>query len=662
LNCSAAIPRIDIDINGSPPVFYKFLDAVPDAMILVDRNGRIVSVNSQAEQLFGYDRQELVGAPIEQLMPEHVRRMHQAHLEGYVAAPHARQMGTGQELSGLKRGGTRFSAEIALSPVDTQEGQMFLAAVRDVSETHRAHQARARVHYDACVARIGQIALAATNLGEAIEDTPELVAQTLGADAALIALRTMNRLKEPSVQASYGIDRSTIEALPWTSQLLSDEAATSAIHVPGFRSHALIPLIDRDETVGILLVLSRSNREFDREAMHFLRSVANLLAVAMQRIRVEEQLAHAQRLESVGQLTGGIAHDFNNLLTVISGNLQILEDELADRPAAREIVGNALRAAGRGADLTHKLLVFARRQRLAPRASDPHKLLEELASMLRRTLGESVHLAIHVATGVAPVFADPAQLESALVNLALNSRDAMPRGGELTLTVEQRFVAIDAASAELKPGHYVVFGVRDTGLGMAKEVLARAFEPFFTTKDVAKGSGLGLSMVYGFAKQSGGHVQVHSKLGYGTGVELYLPAAQAAETPRQASPATSPPRGRETILVVEDEADVREIAIAFLRSFGYTVLSAARAEPALEMLSAHGEIALLFSDVVLGSGMSGKELAVAARRLRPMLGVLLTSGYEPDAAGPDADEFALLPKPYRREELSGAVRAILDRR
>jgi PAS domain S-box-containing protein len=643
-------------------VFYKFLDAVPDAMILVDREGRIVSVNTRAEQLFGYNRQELVGAPIEQLMPEHVRRMHQAHLEGYVAAPHARQMGTGQELTGQKRDGTRFPAEIALSPVDTPEGQMFLAAVRDISETHRAHQARARVHYDACVARIGQIALAATNLGEAIEDTPELVAQTLGADAVLIALRTLNRLKEPSVQASYGIDRSTIETLPWPSQLLSDEAAADDIQVPGFRRHALIPLIDRDETVGILLVLSRSNREFDREAMHFLRSVANLLAVAMQRIRVEEQLAHAQRLESVGQLTGGIAHDFNNLLTVISGNLQILEDELADRPAAREIVGNALRAAGRGADLTRKLLVFARRQRLAPRATDPHKLLEELASMLRRTLGESVQLAIHVAAAVAPVFADPAQLESALVNLALNARDAMPRGGELTLTVEQRLVAGDAANAELKPGHYVVFGVRDTGLGMAKEVLARAFEPFFTTKEVGKGSGLGLSMVYGFAKQSGGHVQVRSKLGYGTGVELYLPTAQAAETLREATPAISSPRGRETILVVEDEVAVREIAIAFLRSFGYTVLSAARAEAALEMLSAHDEIALLFSDVVLGAGMSGKELAVAARRLRPTLGVLLTSGYEPDAAGPDADEFALLPKPYRREELSGAVRAILDRR
>jgi PAS domain S-box-containing protein len=650
-------------LNGSPPVFYKFLDAVPDAMILVDREGRIMSVNTRAEQLFGYDRQELVGAPIEQLMPEHVRRMHQAYLEGYVAAPHARQMGSGQELAGQKRDGTQFPAEIALSPVDTPEGQMFLAAVRDVSETHRAHQARARVHYDACVARIGQIALAATNLGEAIEDTPELVAQTLGADAALIALRTLNRLKEPSVQASYGIDRNTIETLPWPLQLLSDKAVADAIQVPGFRRHVLIPLIDRDETAGILLVLSRSNREFDREARHFLSSVANLLAVAMQRIRVEEQLAHAQRLESVGQLTGGIAHDFNNMLTVISGNLQILEDELADRPAAREIVGNALRAAGRGADLTHKLLVFARRQRLAPRASDPHKLLEELASMLRRTLGESVQLAIHVATAVPPVFADPAQLESALVNLALNARDAMPRGGELTLTVEQRLVAADdAASAELKPGYYVVFGVRDTGLGMAKEVLARAFEPFFTTKEVGKGSGLGLSMVYGFAKQSGGHVQVRSKLGYGTGVELYLPTAQAAETPREATPAISPPRGRETILVVEDEAAVREIAIAFLRSFGYTVLSAARAEPALEMLSAHDEIALLFSDVVLGAGMSGKELAVAARRLRPTLGVLLTSGYEPDAAGPDADEFALLPKPYRREELSGAVRAILDRR
>jgi nitrogen-specific signal transduction histidine kinase len=391
--------------------------------------------------------------------------------------------------------------------------------------------------------------------------------------------------------------------------------------------------------------------------MHFLQSVANLLAIAMQRIRLEEQLSHAQRLEAIGQLTGGIAHDFNNLLTVISGNLQILEDELADRPDAREIAGNALRAVGRGADLTRKLLAFARRQRLTPRACDPHELLGELGTMLRRTLGEGVQLTIHAPEGIAPVFVDPSQLDTALLNLALNARDAMPRGGRLTIEAEGRRVAEDAANAELNPGRYVVFSVRDTGLGMEPEVLARAFEPFFTTKEHGKGNGLGLSMVYGFVKQSGGHVHVESRLGYGTCVELHLPAAEAAES-REEAPRVAPPvHGKETILVVEDEDGVREIAVAFLRSLGYSVLATPRAEAALEILAAHDEIALLFSDVALGAGMDGVELAGRACHLRPALGVLLTSGYE--HSNPVGSAFTLLPKPYRREELSAAVRAVL---
>lgn len=641
----------------------KLFDAAPDAMIVVDRAGRIVSVNTQAERLFGYDRSELVGAPVERLVPEDARRAHVAHLAGYAANPQVRPMGQGRELTGLRRNGQAFPAEIALSPIDTPEGQMFVAAVRDVSTTQRALGAAARAHYDACVARIGQIALAAANLADAIAGTPELIAQTLGVDAVVIVLRTLNRLTPTHVHASYGIAQGELDE--WPLLALAGEAASqpaSADGFPGFGSHALVPLVDHGEAAGALLVLSRAPREFDRDAKHFLQSVANLLAVAMQRIRLEERLSHAQRLEAIGQLTGGIAHDFNNLLTVISGNLQILEDELADRPAAREITASALRAVGRGASLTRKLLAFARRQRLAPRAGDPRKLLEELAAMLRRTLGEAVQLSIDVPAGIAPVFADPAQLDTALVNLALNARDAMPRGGQLTIAAQELSVADDPSNAELKPGRYVVFTVRDTGLGMTREVLAHAFEPFFTTKEHGKGSGLGLSMVYGFVKQSGGHAQVRSRLGYGTEVELYLPVADAARPPSDTPRTPAPLRGRETILVVEDQADVRDIAVAFLRSLGYTVLATADAGHALEVLAEHGEIALLFSDVVLDSGMNGAELAAEARRRRPGLDVLLTSGYERADAGHASDEFTLLPKPYRREELSAAVRAILDRR
>jgi len=380
----------------------------------------------------------------------------------------------------------------------------------------------------------------------------------------------------------------------------------------------------------------------------------------MQRIRMEEQLSHAQRLEAVGQLTGGIAHDFNNLLTVISGNLQILEDELADRPSAHAVISSALRAVDRGADLTRKLLAFARRQRLAPRACDPAKLLEELGVMLRRTLG-SVELTISCAPAIARVFADPNQLDTALINLALNARDAMPRGGQLTISAAQREIRAEDANEDLQPGRYVVFTVRDTGLGMTPDVLARAFEPFFTTKEHGKGSGLGLSMVYGFVKQSGGHLNVESQLGYGTRIDLHLPAAETSdldETDARSRPAS---RGSESVLVVEDEADVRGIAVAFLRSLGYTVREAADAEDALAQLATHAEIALVFSDIALGAGMNGVELALEARRRHPQLQVLLTSGHEYSSANNQADQFTVLPKPYRREELSAALRLILDR-
>jgi CheY-like chemotaxis protein len=315
--------------------------------------------------------------------------------------------------------------------------------------------------------------------------------------------------------------------------------------------------------------------------------------------------------------------------------------------------------------LTRKLLAFARRQRLAPRASDPRHLLHELGAMLRRTLGETVRLEISCAADVPNVFVDPGQLDNALVNLALNARDAMPRGGDLIISSSRSQVDAVEAGVELAPGEYVVFTVRDTGFGMTPEVLARAFEPFFTTKEHGKGSGLGLSMVYGFVKQSGGHLTVESRLGYGTRFELHLPSAKPAATEMPAPAARSATRGDETILIVEDEADVREIAINFLRSLGYSVIAAEDADTALQQLAGHGEIAMLFSDVVLGTGMTGVELAEAARHMRPGLPVLLTSGYEHaalDGGSQQGSEFMLLQKPYRREQLSAAVRRELDRR
>jgi PAS domain S-box-containing protein len=648
-------------------MFRELFETAPDAMIVVDRTGRIVRANPQVQRLFGFPESELLGEPIEKLMPEHVRHLHLSHVSGYTGNPRVRPMGTGQELTGQKKDGQQFPVEIALSPLETPEGRMFLASVRDVSETQRARQAIVRARYDACVAQIGQLALAAPNLDAAIAGTPQIVAAALGIEAVAILLRHP-QLKHMQARGAIGVRHDAIEALSWAmlleqnrNQTFASEAVAANL---GFHGCAIIPLIDLNEPAGALIALSgRNHAEFDRDAMHFLQSVANLMAAALQRIRVEEQLSHAQRLEAIGQLTGGVAHDFNNLLTVISGNLQILEDELADRPAAQQIIGTALRAVGRGAELTRKLLAFARRQRLAPRACEAGKLLDDVGAMLRRTLGESVQLQISCPAGIAPVYADPGQFEAALVNLALNARDAMPRGGLLSIGAAERMIDDTQAMDDLKPGDYVVFTVRDTGLGMPPEILARALEPFFTTKEQGKGSGLGLSMVYGFIKQSGGRLTVESQLGYGTAIQMYLPAAASGSVSATDTVARASSRGSETILVVEDEEDVRDIATAFLRSLGYAVRSAESAQAALEQLGAHADIALLFSDVVLGTGMNGFELADAARRLRTGLPVLLTSGYEHAAADSDAAQrFTLLQKPYRREELAAAVRAILDRR
>jgi PAS domain S-box-containing protein len=349
----------------------------------------------------------------------------------------------------------------------------------------------------------------------------------------------------------------------------------------------------------------------------------------------EEQLRQAQKMEAVGQLTGGVAHDFNNLLTVIMGNLEHLDRVLPPAQPGKRMIAAALRGASRAAMLTHRLLAFSRRQPLMPEVLSVNKLVAGMSDLMRRTLGEAIQIEAVLAGGLWPTLADGNQLENALINLAINARDAMPEGGQLT--IETANAHLDEAYArmhdEAQPGQYVGIFVTDNGIGMAPETVAQVFEPFFTTKEIGQGTGLGLSQVYGFTKQSGGHVKIYSEVGEGTTVKLYLPRHRGMEdVVDERLEAHELPQGRsELVLVVEDDPDVRDYTVDMVGALGYSVLSAPDGASALRLLDSHREVSLLFTDVGLPGGMNGRQLAEHALRRQPRLKVLYTTGYARNA-------------------------------
>ena len=458
-----------------------------------------------------------------------------------------------------------------------------------------------------------------------------------------------------------------------------------------FAAGVLVP--KRDDTgalLGFLKILRDRTKEREiEEAQHSLHDTLEylvaertaaleaahdrLVAEAASRERAEEALRQAQKMEAVGNLTGGIAHDFNNLLTIISGSLDMLRRrvDIGDARALR-LVDQAIEGANRAAALTHRLLAFSRQQPLAPEPVDPNKLVAGMSDLLRRTLGENVAIETVLAGGLWRTHADRNQLENALLNLAVNARDAMLDGGKLTIETANAHLdeAYAAERRDVTPGQYVMIAVCDTGAGMPPDVIARAFEPFFTTKPVGKGTGLGLSQVYGFAKQSGGHVAIYSEPGHGTTVKLYLPRfRQADERAEHRSDLGHPertavPNGQgETILVVEDEAMVREFSVAALEEAGYRVLAAEDGPSGLALLDAYPEAALLFTDVVLTGPLNGRKIADEAWRRRPGLKVLFTTGYTRNAIihhGRLDEGVNLIGKPFSAAALAERVRRLLD--
>jgi PAS domain S-box-containing protein len=382
--------------------------------------------------------------------------------------------------------------------------------------------------------------------------------------------------------------------------------------------------------------------------------------------RTQEQLVQAQKMEAVGRLTGGVAHDFNNLLSIVSGNLELLAEQLDGRPDLRDLAARALYATGRGAALTRSLLAFARKQPLQARRIDLRAAVDEVRPMLSRTLGEAIAIEVAAAADLAACEADAAQLQAALLNLVINARDAMRGGGKLTIELSNAWLDADYAAAhpEVTPGGYGCLAVSDTGVGMAPEVLRRAFEPFFTTKKAGEGSGLGLSMVYGFAKQSRGHVRIYSELGHGTTVKLYLPRSAAPAASELPPEHARPPGGSELILVVEDDPEVLRAITALLRSLGYAVREAATPTAALALLESGLPIKLLLTDVILSRDMNGRELAERALRILPELRVLYMSGYTENVIvhGERVDSSVeLIEKPVQKYALALKLRSLLDK-
>jgi signal transduction histidine kinase/CheY-like chemotaxis protein len=496
--------------------------------------------------------------------------------------------------------------------------------------------------------------------GSLLARYPELPATLTRMGASSGFLRNTSRQPEQGIYETAsevdGVDRiyayRKLEGLPLYVYAARDRGTIVADWLSTLASHLAFGLPATLCLFGITFVALRRSQRADAEAAR--------------RESAEAALYRAQKMDAIGQLTGGVAHDFNNLLTVITGNLDLLERQVDD-VFCKRLIASARRGTERGVRLTQSLLAFGRRQRLQPEVVDINQLIRDFGDLLRRAADEAIDIQFVLGPRVDRSVIDPAHFQSALLNLVVNARDAMPPAGG-RIVIETRNIVLSASQAaadpELRPGPYVEVAVSDNAGGMPPEVMARAFEPFFTTKDVGKGTGLGLSQVYGFVKQSGGHVQLTSKVGVGTSVKLYLPRADGAASASDSEAASSRlvRGGPETILVVEDDPDVLVTVVENLRELKYRALTAADGAAALALLERGEPVDLLFSDVVMPKGIRGDELARRARALRPELRVLLTSGYT--SAGGTSEGVTesgdpLLLKPYRHEDLARAIRDAL---
>ncbi|HEV2195678.1 MAG TPA: PAS domain S-box protein [Candidatus Acidoferrum sp.] len=629
--------------NRAKQRILTLLDSAPDAMVVVGEDGRVVLVNTQTEKLFGYERTELLGQPVEVLLPERFWAGHRDHRVKYKANPQVRPMGAGFELFATKKDGSEFPVEISLSPQHTENGVLVSATIRDVTQRKRVENALRQSE-----ATFRGMVEGAYGVYRAKPDGTILMA-----NAALAHMLGYNSEKE-------------IIPLNLVSDIfLSGDYSSSLFEQLGTRKQFSRHEAHWRRKDGKVVTVELGGRTVSDDAGVLLYFEVIVEDVSHQR-GVEHRLRHVQKMEAIGRLAGGIAHDFNNVLGVITGYSEMLVDRLGSDPALLALVKHVLDAAERGASLTRQLLAFSRQQVLEPRVIDIQEHMKGIEDLLRRVLGEDIRLMVD--TGDRPVHlrADPTQLEQVIMNLVVNARDAMPKGGNLNIEISRAHFDAEYCkhAPDTHPGRYACIAVTDTGSGMGADVLTRIFEPFFTTKENGKGTGLGLATVYGIVKQSGGNVTVYSEVGHGTTFKVYLPLSEEAPSKKEtAVPEGIVPNGTETILLVEDEDSLREVTREYLTNKGYTVLVAPDPDSAVGA-AAHSAkpVDLLLTDVIL-PGSSGVQLAQHLAVTQPRMRVLYVSGYTADAIvhhGGHASNFAFLSKPFSLPVLARKVRSLLD--
>ena len=618
-------------------LFSAVVESSNDAIITQKLDRTITSWNGAAERLFGFAATEAVGQRIDIIVPLERRDEVRDILSRASRGEHVEHF----ETSRMHRDGRAIDVSLSISPIRSASGQIIGVSktARDITERKRTQQAlsqeteeRQRIFESS-----NDLILVSDSMGNLIQVSPS-VTEILGYRPSDMVGHNAIEFIHPDdlehTRKEMRAGRRGQSKRNFETRYVSKEGKPVALNWTGTWSEPVRRhfFIGRDLT--------------EKQA-------------------ADAQLRHAQKMDAVGQLTGGVAHDFNNILTVITGTIGILEEAVADQPQLAAVAKLIDEAAERGANLTKHLLAFARKQPLKPLEIDVNALVLETAKLLQPTLGEHIEITPLLAEDAWTALVDPNQLTTAVLNLAINARDAMPDGGKLALETSNVFLDENYASqhSEVTSGHYVMVAVSDTGAGIPAALLDRVFEPFFTTKEVGRGTGLGLSMVFGFVKQSGGHVKIYSEEGHGTSVKIYLPRATGLDqTAAEAQVAADIQGGSETVLVVEDDALVRRYVITQIESLGYTTLEAADASDALRVIDDVPGIDLLFTDVIMPGTMNGRQLVDEALKRRPGLKTLYTSGYTENAIvhhGRLDSGVLLLAKPYRKSELAKMLRLAL---